>query len=133
MWEGAIVMLGEQVRKRRKEKGIAAAELARRANISKGYLSEIESGQAPKPSGEILMRLADSLGTTIADLLGKDVRPVSRGVPPSLRQFARDAELPEQDVRMLSRIRFRGAQPDSAEDWRFLYESIKRSVRGGAS
>ncbi len=126
-------MLGEQVRKRRKEKGIAAAELARRANISKGYLSEIESGQAPKPSGEILMRLADSLGTTIADLLGKDVRPVSRGVPPSLRQFARDAELPEQDVRMLSRIRFRGAQPDSAEDWRFLYESIKRSVRGGAS
>ncbi len=130
MWEGAIVMLGEQIRKRRKEKGIAAAELARRANISKGYLSEIESGRAPKPSGEILMRLADALGTTIADLLGKEVRLVSRTITASLREFAEEVGLPEQDVKMLSQIRFRGAQPSSPEDWRFLYESIKHSVRG---
>jgi transcriptional regulator with XRE-family HTH domain len=124
--------LGKRVRQRREDKGIAAAELARRAEISKGYLSEIESGQAPRPSGAVLMRLADALGTTIADLLDKEVRTSSRVISPSLRQFAEDAGLPEQDVQMLSQIRFRGTQPSSPEDWRFLYESIKRSVRGGA-
>ena len=126
--------IGERIRQRRIEKGISAAELARRAGVSKGYLSEIETGQAPRPSGDVLYRLATALGTTMADLLGREVRaPATRPITESLRQFADEALLPAGDVEMLAQIRFRGEQPRTPEDWRFLYESIKRSIRGGGA
>jgi XRE family transcriptional regulator of biofilm formation len=129
-------MLGERIRQRREEKGISGAELARRANVSKGYLSTIESsdeGNAPRPSADVLFRIATALGTSAADLLGQEVRRASRRIPPSLREFLKDRDLPEEDVAMLAGIKFRGAQPASAEDWAFLYESIRRSIRPGAS
>ncbi len=120
--------LGDRIIQRRKEKRISAAELARRAEISKSYLSEIEGNEAPRPSADVLFRIADSLGTTIADLLEKEVRPMSRAVSPSLKQFATEYGIPEEDIQMLARIRFRGEQPSTPEDWRFLYESVKRSI-----
>lgn len=120
--------LGERIRQRRDEKGITAIELARQAEISKGYLSELESGRAARPSGTILFRIASALGTTVADLLGEEIRPVNTATPAELKEFADEAELPEEDVRMLARIRFRGEQPRSKDDWRFLYESIRRSI-----
>ncbi len=122
--------LGHRIRQRREEKGISSAELARRAGISKGYLSEIENGSAARPSAEILYQLAINLGTTVADLLGKEIRPATRTIPAALQEFAEQESLPEQDVEMLAHIRFRGQQPATADDWRFLYESIRRSVRG---
>ncbi len=122
--------VGDRIRQRREEKGITAAELARRADIAKSYLSEIESSNASRPSGAVLYRLAEALGTTIADLLEKEVQPVTREVPESLKRFAEEDGLIPEDVEMLSRIRFRGAQPSNSEDWRYLYESIKRSIRG---
>lgn len=121
--------VGERIKERRKDKKISAAELARRAGISKGYLSEIESGRIDRPSAEVLYELATALGTTIADLLQKEVRPASQQIPPSLRSFADKANIPEEDVRMLAQIRFRGEQPTTEEDWAFLYGSIKRSIR----
>jgi transcriptional regulator with XRE-family HTH domain len=120
--------LSDRIRRRREEKGLSAVELARAAALSKGYLSEIESGRASRPSGAVLFRLATALGTTVADLLEKETVPPERAVEPNLRKFAEDEGLPEEDVQMLAQIRFRGQQPTSPEDWRFLYESIKRSM-----
>ena len=126
--------IGERVKRWREEKGISAAELARRAGISKGYLSELENDRvnSPRPSADVLYRLATALDVTVADLLGKKVQPADREVPASLQEFAKEVELPEQDLGMLAQIRFRGEQPKTKEDWRFLYESIRRSIRGGA-
>jgi transcriptional regulator with XRE-family HTH domain len=122
--------LADRIKLRRQEKGISAAELARRAEISKGYLSEIENGVTPRPSADVLYRIASALETTMADLLERrETRPTLRGVPATLRAFADQDNLPEGDVQMLARIRFRGDQPSAPEDWRFLYESIKRSIR----
>ncbi len=125
--------LADRIKQRREEKNLSATELARQANISKGYLSEIENVKegknAPRPSGDVLYRLATVLGTTIADLLEREVRPASRAIPPDLHTFAQEAGLPDEDVHMLAQIRFRGEQPRSVDDWRFLYESIKRSIR----
>ena len=123
--------LGERIKQRREEKGLAAVALARQAEVSKGYLSEIESGGATRPSGVVLFRIATALGTTVADLLGQEIRPASTSIPPALKEFADEASLPEEDVRMLARVRFRGEQPNTKEDWRFLYESIKRSIVRG--
>lgn len=124
--------LSDRVRQRREEKRIPAVELARRAEISKGYLSEIESGRAPRPSGAVLYRIATALGTTVADLLEQEVQPATRDVPSVLRELAKTDGLTEGDVEMLAQIRFRGEQPATIEDWRYLYESIKRSVPGRA-
>ena len=120
--------LGDRIRQRRADTGLSAAELARRAGISKGYLSVIERGRSVRPSGDVLARLATALGTTIADLLGQEVRPRAATIPPSLQQFAEAAGLPADDVEMLAQIRFRGEQPSTPDDWWFLYESIKRSL-----
>jgi len=120
--------LGDRIKLRRGELGISASELAKRAGISKGYLSSLENGDATRPSGTILFQLAQHLGTTVADLLEQEVRPTAATIPEALRDFATQAHLPDEDVRMLSQVRFRGAQPKSVEDWRYLYESIKRSI-----
>lgn len=120
--------LGDRIRKRREEKGISASELARLAEVSKGYVSEIESGQAPRPSADVLYRIATALGTSIADLLEKEIRPRPREIPQSLMEFAQSANIPEEDIEMLAQISFRGGQPTTSEDWRYLYESIKRSI-----
>ncbi|MGC4104900.1 MAG: helix-turn-helix domain-containing protein [Thermomicrobiales bacterium] len=126
--KGKTMALHDRIKQRREEKGLAAIELAQRAEISKGYLSEIESGRASRPSGDVLFRIATVLGTTVADLLEREVRPASRAVHPMLRALATEEELPDEDVQMLAQIRFRGDQPETKEDWRYLYESIRRSI-----
>ena len=122
-------MVGERIKQRRVEKRLSAAELARRAEMSRGYLSELEAGLAPRPSGAVLYRVATVLGTTVADLLGEpETRPSDREVPTVLAELAEREQWPEEDVQMLARIRFRGDQPQSEDDWKFLYESIRRAV-----
>jgi transcriptional regulator with XRE-family HTH domain len=121
-------MLGERLKRRRGERGWTAAELARRSGVSRAYLSRLEGGATVRPSAAILERLAEALGTTVADLLEHDLPREERRVPEALRAFAAEAELAAEDVAMLAGIRFRGKQPATAEDWRFVFEAIKRSV-----
>jgi transcriptional regulator with XRE-family HTH domain len=124
--------IGEQIKLRRTEKELSLTELAKRVDISKGYLHSIESGATRNPSAEVLFRIANELGTTIADLLDEE-EPFEDDsyvdIPDSLAEFAKDEELPEADIIMLARIEYRGKKPQSPSDWRFIYESIKRSVK----
>jgi transcriptional regulator with XRE-family HTH domain len=126
-----MMSLGQRVRLRREEKGLSLSALARASKVSKGYLSQIENDAAPRPSGDTLFKMATALGTTVADLLGREVEPASREVSAALIEFARTAQLPDADIQMLAGIRYRGEQPRTAEDWRYLYESIRRTIRGG--
>ena len=120
--------VGERIRMRREEAGLSGAELARRTDLSRAYLSEIETGRALRPSGPVLYRIASELGTTVADLLGEEQPVLSKRIPDSLSRFAKSSALTQPDIEMLAQIKFRGKQPQSEDDWRFLYESIKRSV-----
>jgi transcriptional regulator with XRE-family HTH domain len=127
-----MTTIGERIRARRDEANLSLAELARRVGISKGYLHNLESGDAASPSAEILFRIANELGTTIADLMGEAEQLVSRAksrIPDSLRNFAIQANLPEKDIQMLANIEYRGKQPENEDDWRYIYESIKRTIR----
>ena len=125
--------LGQRVRQRREEKGLSLSALARASKVSKGYLSQIENDAAPRPSGDTLFKMATALGTTVADLLGREVESTTREMSPSLVEFARVAQLPDADVQMLAGIRYRGEQPTSVADWSYLYESIRRTIRGRES
>lgn len=120
--------LGARIRQRRAERAMRSADLARAAQISTGYLSNLESGVAKHPSAVIVQRLALALGTTVADLLEQEFGATIDALPAGLLAFAAQHDLPEEEVLMLARIRLRGEQPDTPEDWHYLYESIKRSL-----
>lgn len=62
--------VGNRILQRRMAMGYTAAELGRRAKISKAYLSAIEHDHATTPSADLLYRIADALRTTMPSLLG---------------------------------------------------------------
>ncbi len=120
--------LGQRLRRFREERGWTQAALAEHAGVSKPYLSELEGGAGRRPSGQILLKLADALGVTVADILGRQVVPAQEpDIPPSLRGFATRRGLPESDVRMLAGIRFRGEAPRTEERWEHIYNAIRTS------
>ncbi len=125
--------LAARVQMRMKEKGWSLADLARETNVAKGYLWEILGGKAKRPSAITLYEIARALGTSVADLLAKEVN-IDQGelsdIPEPLRELIEAEQIPEEDIRMLASINFRGDQPKTKDDWKFLYESIKRSIRG---
>ncbi|TQS41119.1 helix-turn-helix domain-containing protein [Cryptosporangium phraense] len=55
--------LGDSVRKLRKDKGMTLVELARAADLSHSFLSQLERGLS-RPSMSSLHRIAQALGTT---------------------------------------------------------------------
>lgn len=121
--------LGERIRRYREDKQWTLSKLARKAGISKAYLFQLESGQSKRPSGETLFKMAQALGVTMADLMGKQIeRKQEVEIPPSLQQFAEaHAEVPETDIEMLATIKFRGDRPKSVARWEYIYRSIRMS------
>lgn len=120
--------LGERLRQLRQQAGMTQAALAEAAGISKPYLSELESDAGRRPSAELLLRLADALEVTIADLLGRKVEPEDHvEIPSGLAEFAEERGLGEAEVQMLARIRLREGTPQTKERWAFIYDAIKGS------
>ena len=126
--------LADQIRNRRLEQGLSLSQLARLAKVSKAYLSQLENNpDGPRPSADMLYRIAFALGTTVGDLLergpsGLAEQPIS--IPSSLLEYAASANLSQEDIAMLAQIKHRGQQPNlKPDDWRFLYESIQRIIQ----
>ncbi len=63
-------MLGERIRKLRKERGYSQQQLAIKLNLSQGAVSQWENGQTT-PQSEQLSALADIFGITTDELLGR--------------------------------------------------------------
>jgi transcriptional regulator with XRE-family HTH domain len=123
------IEVGTRIRHFRQQRELNLSQLAQEAGVSKGYLSALENDpQARRPSADTLYALAKALGVTMADLMGRKVLPAAaQEVPDSLREFAKEDDLPEADVQMLSSIQFRGEQPRTKERWRYIYTAISTS------
>ncbi len=122
--------LGTRIRRFRRERELNLSQLAEQAGVSKGYLSILENDpEARRPSAQTLYALAKVLGVTMSDLMGRKVLPAAAiEVPDSLREFAKEENLPQADVRMLASIQFRGEQPRTKERWRYIYTAISTST-----
>lgn len=106
-------------------------EVAQKANISKTYLWELERDEKgiKRPSADVLLRIAAALSVSLADLLSLDpVRLDDREVdlPPGLRDLKQRLEkvgqpIALEDLQDLVRMKFRGSQPQSVDDWHQLY------------
>lgn len=65
-------MIGERVKKYRKEAGYTLTELAERAGVAKSYLSALERNIQTNPSIQFLEKIAAVLNITIDHLLKDD-------------------------------------------------------------
>jgi transcriptional regulator with XRE-family HTH domain len=65
--------LGDELRRQRKLKGMSLDDLANASGVSRAMISKIERAQS-SPSTSILSKLVDALDTTVARLLGQEVR-----------------------------------------------------------
>ena len=129
----AATSVGERIKQRREEKGLSLSRLADAAQVSKSYLHEIENNANVKPSAEVLYNIAEVLDTTVGALLGRRRNPLEQNsadvpleIPTALEEFARQDRIPEEDKRRLACIKYRDKQPKSVEDWRYLYDTIRR-------
>jgi transcriptional regulator with XRE-family HTH domain len=126
--------LAKRLRQLRESKNLSLDELAKQAGISKQYLWELEKDAAgeKKPSADVLLRIAEALSVTIADLLDRpsvqvEERPVE--LPKALQEF-RDrmvklkTPLSDEDLRDLALMKFRGGQPQTADEWHQLYLTL---------
>lgn len=62
--------IGENIKKRRKERGFTQKDLAAVSNLSQCYLSQLERGDK-NPSMSTITALAASLKITIGELVGE--------------------------------------------------------------
>jgi transcriptional regulator with XRE-family HTH domain len=124
------IELGRQVQAKRKEKKLSQAELGDLAEISRNYVSIIERGEAESISMKVLNKLAVVLGTSPSELTGESSMVM---IPPSLREFALEKNLPYEVIDKLVRIPRRGKEPSTANEWEELFDSISKFLDiGGA-
>lgn len=62
-------MIGQRIKKVREEKGYSISRLAKKAGISKSYLSYIERDMQKNPSLHLLKKIAAPLGLSVEQLL----------------------------------------------------------------
>jgi len=105
------------------------SELAERSGVSKSYLWNLENkAEHQKPSAETVYSLAEALGTTMSQLIGRRLLNEPEGsVDEALSEFAKQANLSDDEVAVLASIQWRGDKPRTAKRWGFVYDSLKAS------
>ncbi len=66
---GVKSMIGDNVQKFRKKKGLTQDRLARKADIPYTTLTKLESNVVKKPSVQTVAKIANALGVRIEDLI----------------------------------------------------------------
>jgi transcriptional regulator with XRE-family HTH domain len=61
--------LKEALRQAREDLGMSQLELAKRAKVAQGYISDLEAGTKKNPGIVVLRRLAKALRVPLAELL----------------------------------------------------------------
>ena len=67
----AMKIIGVNIKRLREEKRITLRTFAKNVNISPSFMSQIETGKA-QPSLETLKHIANSLSTTVGNLIGEN-------------------------------------------------------------
>lgn len=122
---------GDRLRRLRSDRGLSLDELAAKAGVTKAYLWRLETSPSVNPSLDIVGKVAVGLGVSTASLIPEPARPNEEALelPPALLEAQRQIGIAPDDVADLARIRFRGGQPMTSEDWIGLYLQLKRSSK----
>ncbi len=125
--------LGQRIRTLRQERGMSLGDLERASGVTKGYLSQLERGNASNPSLDAIKKISRGLDAPLSALSEEPEEPRD-DLPPGLQKLVEEARdegraIPPEDVEMLVSIRCRGRSPKSKMDWALLYEMIKRVTK----
>lgn len=66
--------IGSRIRDARKRYGMSQAELARRIDISKTAMNDLEQGRTANPGVLYIVAIADTLHLSVDTLLGREVQ-----------------------------------------------------------
>ena len=123
--------LFSQIATLRTKAGLSIDELAKRAGLSKTYIWELENDKSgtKKPSADVLLKIARTLSTSIAILMelpSVQMEQTAVEISSSLQEFADRMKklktpLSQQDLHDLATMKFRGGQPQTADEWNQLY------------
>jgi transcriptional regulator with XRE-family HTH domain len=131
--------VGERIRERRTSLKLTQDQLAQRAGISKGYLSDLENDKR-SVGADTLLEVAEALSVSLDYLMKGDAEAEKRtaepsvGIPAELEAFALRASLTFRQARQLLGMRQQIVAHRSADkagesgsfDWARFYESVKQ-------
>jgi transcriptional regulator with XRE-family HTH domain len=128
----ADTTLGQRLRRFREDKDMSLSQLARDTGLAKSYLWSLENAdkeQEARPSGDTLYKIAETLGVTMSDLLGRRlvISAQPDHIDPALAALAKADNLSEAEVATLASIQWRGDQPRTVERWRWIHQAIRMS------
>jgi transcriptional regulator with XRE-family HTH domain len=128
---------GDRIREIREEMRMNQDQLAERAGLSKGFLSDVENNKRNIGS-QNLLKIANILGASVDYLLRGEVNQAANTepivIPPELSlaaeelelSYAATIELLDAHRSVIARRSNRGLRKFSVEDWKKLHEAIKR-------
>jgi len=129
--------VGDRIRETREKRGLTQDQLAEKAKISKGFLSDAENNKR-NISSQVLLRIAHSLGTSVDYLLQGKVRAPSKTgpvvIPANLSaaadelslSFRETCELLDAHNSVFARRSNASQKELSVEDWKRFYLTIKK-------
>jgi transcriptional regulator with XRE-family HTH domain len=99
-------ILGEKIRKLRKQKGYSLEKLAELTDSSKSYIWELENKNPPRPSADKLTKIADKLDTTLEFLLdqGEAITTEDAADTKFYRQYRKMPETTKAKIRQMVRL-----------------------------
>jgi len=134
--------VGVRIKQIRMEMGWTQEKLARKADLSKSFMSDIENGKT-RVSGDNLLKIAEALGASLDYLMkgnseSKKDNPEPIEIPMDLSQAAEELELSFRDTKMLlqvnnsilARRRSGEKRPMSIKNWTRLYYKLKEFEEG---
>ena len=141
--ESGVMEIGKNVKKYRELRAFTLPDLAARAGVSKAFLWEIETGNSKRPGAELLYKIAEALGVTIAHLMGKgsgdDARAlIEPEINDGLRAFINERKLLRQplepeEIQSLSYVQLKGGRPQSKEQWSVVYGMLREMITASRS
>ena len=128
---------GDRIKELREMQRMTQDQLATQADISKGFLSDVENNNR-NISSQSLLKIANALGTSVDYLLSGTVTEVINKkpvvIPPNLSQAAgqlnltynRTLELLDAHDSVFARRSNKSRSEFTVEDWKKLYQALKK-------
>jgi transcriptional regulator with XRE-family HTH domain len=134
-----MASVGDRIREIREELGLTLDKLADKTGISKGFLSDVETGKRDI-SSEYLLKIADAVGASLDYLLrgenstSSSIRQKTVEIPSELSEaaqqlklsYAQTLELLEANQSVVARRSTKSLKRFGVDDWKELYKAIRK-------
>jgi transcriptional regulator with XRE-family HTH domain len=134
-----MASVGDRIREIREELGLTLEKLADKTGISKGFLSDVETGKRDI-SSEYLLKIADAMGASLDYLLrgensnSSNTRQKPVEIPSELSEaaqqlklsYAQTLELLEANHSVVARRSTKSLKRFGVDDWKELYKAIRK-------